>query len=77
MGFVEADLKNAGVKLGDLLVALSDGVGVDDMDEGTAFLVALSNVADDLAEDLDSAVLEILSGLTDRLGDARRDVVPV
>ena len=66
-------LQAAGAKLVDLILALSDGAGVDDIDEGTAFLVSLAGVAGEIADDADSALLDILAGAASALADNRRD----
>jgi hypothetical protein len=65
-------IQECGARLVDLVVALADGVGLDDMEEGTAFLVALAGVGDDLAEDLDSGLLDLLAGAASAYADIRR-----
>lgn len=67
-------LQGVGAKLVDLVLAVADGVGIEDIEEGTALLVALSGVATEIAADPDSAVLDILAGAASALADVRRDV---
>jgi len=76
MAYDKASIKSAGEALADLIVALGDGVGADDIPEGTAFLVAIAAQVPSFIEDTDAAILAFLSGLTDKLSDAKRDVVP-
>ncbi len=66
-------LQDAGGKFVGLVQALQDGFQVgDDLPEITALLVALAGVAGDIAEDADSALLDIISGAASSFADIRR-----
>lgn len=77
MAYDKVELQAVGAKLVDLVLALADGVGVDDLDEGTAFLVAASSVASDIAGDPDAAIADILAGAASAFADLKRDPQPV
>lgn len=77
MSYDKGAIFAAGEKLAALVLALADGVGADDLDEGTEFLVSIAGQAPSFIEDLDAAALALLSGLCSALSDAKRDPVPV
>ena len=64
---------DTGRKLVELILALKDGVDVEDSDEFISFGTALMGSIDEIKEDTDAAVLHLVSGITDRLGDERLD----
>ena len=72
MAYDKMELQAAGVKVVELVVALSDGADMDDLDEGVALLTALSGVAGAIQEDLDAALLDIVSGAASAAADLRR-----
>ena len=74
MAIDKVALQDAGVKLVDLVYALSDGVDMDDIPAGTAFLVALTQLAGDIQADPDAALLAIASGALSELSDRKVDV---
>jgi len=66
--------KAAGSALVDLIWALRDGAGIDDIDEATALLAKINAASNEIQGDTDAAVLDILSGATDRFARLRQDV---
>ena len=72
MAYDKMELQAAGVKVVELVVALSDGADMNDLDEGVALLTALSGVAGAIQEDLDAALLDIVSGASSAAADLRR-----
>ncbi len=62
---------DTGRKLVELILALKDGLDVEDSDEFIAFGTALMGSVDEIKEDTDAAVLHLISGMTDRFGDER------
>lgn len=77
MAYDKAALQEVGGKLIDFVLALADGVGVDDLDEGTAFLVAAASQAGEIAGDPDAAIADILAGAASAFADTKRDPQPV
>ena len=77
MAYDKVALQEVGGKLVDLILALADGVGVDDLDEGSAFLVAAATQGASIASDTDAAVADILAGAASAFADLKRDPQPV
>lgn len=71
MAYDKTKTKAVGDALYDLIEAVTDGVGLDDMDEMMALAMRLKDAQNELATDTDASVLHVASALTDRLGDAR------
>jgi len=72
----EAKVKAVGDALYNMIDAVKDGVGINDMDEFIALTMALQGAQAELAGDTDAAVLHIASALTDKLADARVNQPP-
>ena len=77
MAYDKQELQAVGAKLVDLVIALSDGAGVEDLEEGVAFLTAAASQGASIASDTDAAVADILAGAASAFADLKRDVVPV
>ena len=75
MAYDKMALQDAGGLLTDLILALSDGAGADDIPEGIALVKALSGVAGDISGDTDAAVADILAGAASAFADSKRDAV--
>jgi hypothetical protein len=66
------ELRGVGVALVDLAYALENGVDISDLGAAQILVTKLLAAADDVKEDVDSALLEILSGLAGALAEKRR-----
>mgnify|MGYP001823296082 CR=1 FL=1 len=73
MAYDKLQLQEAGAKLVDLILAISDGVGADDLEEGSAFLVSLVGCFDELSGDTDAALFHLLGAAADHYADFKRD----
>ena len=66
-------LQETGGKFVELIQAMQDGFQMgEDLPEITALLLSLAAVAPDIAEDADSALLDILAGAASKFADIRR-----
>ena len=73
MAYDKEGLQAAGAVVVELIEALMDGVGLDDLDEAKDVAVALFPHIGSIKDDPDAAVLDIVSGLTSAYADVRRD----
>lgn len=60
-----------GHKLVELIEAVTDGVGMEDMDEFISLIAALQAAQTEMTTDTDAAILHVVSGATDAFGDKR------
>ena len=66
------ELKAVGAAFVDLVMAVRDGVGVEDLVAVQMLMAAALAAADDIQEDWDSAVLDIVGGAAEKLAVIRR-----
>ena len=71
MAYDKTKCKAVGVALVELIDAVTDGVGMDDMDEMMALAMALKGAQAEMSSDTDAATLHILSAAADAFGDKR------
>jgi hypothetical protein len=77
MAYDKVAMQEIGGKLVDLVLALADGVGVEDLEEGVAFLSAAATQGSSIAADPDAAIADILAGAASAFADLKRDPQPV
>lgn len=68
--------KAAGVALINLVYALKDGAGLDDIDEGVALLSSLAAASDEIQANPEAAIADIVSGAGDRFARLKQNEVP-
>jgi len=71
MAYDKAQCKAVGVALYDAVVALKDGLQVEDTAVGMALLTSLAGAADEIKGDSDAALLHIASAVMEKAGDGR------
>jgi hypothetical protein len=62
-----------GVALFETVTAVKDGIQPEDAATAMSLLMKLSAAANEIQVDRDAAILDIVSGLTSKLADSRRD----
>jgi len=67
-------LQGVGKALVELAYALENGVDISDLGAAQALVTRLLGVSGDIKDDVDSAILEIGSGLLAALAEKRRSV---
>ncbi len=71
------ELRAVGAKVVEVAYAVRDGLDLADLAAAQGLVAALLAAADDIKEDVDSALLEIGSGLLSAVAEKRRPpVVP-
>lgn len=65
-------LRNVGASLVDLVMAVKDGIDVEDVLPAQTLLTAVLNAVDDIQEDPDSAILDIIAGAAGAYAEVRR-----
>lgn len=73
MAYDKSQLQEAGVKLVELILAVADGVGADDLDEGVEFFTAAVGCVDEFKEDFDAALFQLLGAAANYYGDLKRE----
>ena len=56
-----------------VIMAVKDGLQPGDTAAAMGLLAAFSAASDEIKQDSDAAVLDLISGLTNKLADSRRD----
>lgn len=69
----KTEAQGLGVALFDTVTAVKDGIQPEDAAVAMNLLMKLSAAANEIQQDRDAAILDIVSGLTSKLADSRRD----
>jgi hypothetical protein len=73
LDYNKAQAQALGVAVYDVIQAVKDGLQPGDVPAAMALLAAFSAASDEIKGDSDAAVLDLVSGLTNKLADSRRD----
>ena len=69
----KAQAQALGVAVYDVIQAVKNGLQPEDTVAAMTLLAAFSAASDEIKGDVDAAVLDLVSGLTNKLADSRRD----
>jgi hypothetical protein len=72
-GYNKAQAQALGVAVYDVIQAVKDGLQPGDVPAAMTLLAAFSAASDEIKGDSDAAVLDLISGLSNKLADSRRD----
>lgn len=72
-GYNKTEAQTLGAAIFELIDAVSDGLDASDTGAAMNLLAKLSAASDEIRGDRDAAVLDVLSGLSGKLADSRRD----
>jgi hypothetical protein len=72
-GYNKTEAQGLGGALFDTVTSIRDGIQPEDAAVAMNLLMKLSAAANEIQQDRDAAILDIVSGLTSKLADSRRD----